>query len=402
MQTIILLGITILIAFAMGQVVRRVGIPQVVGFIVAGVLIGPSFLSLIPGELNANLNFISEIALGLIGFDMGGHLRFTELRRLGKSIVFIVLCEALGAFALVAIGVYAITGVWYTALLFGALASATAPAATVDVLAEYEAEGPLTTTLLAVVGLDDAISLLLFSVASALVETALGGEAASPLALVELPLMEIGQSLLVGVGFGLALHWIINNLRGQHDVMAVAIGVIFVCVGLTEYLHLSLILTTMIMGMVVVNRDHEHGNYIRFTIENAGPVVYVLFFALTGARLRVDLLPTMGLLGIGYIVLRSSGKYVGAWLGGRLGDADPAVRANLGLALLSQAGVAIGLALGCCIRFEALGPEGNILGHMVLNVITGTTLIVQIVGPIGVKLAITRAGEVGKAALSSS
>jgi Kef-type K+ transport system membrane component KefB len=153
----------------------------------------------------------------------------------------------------------------------------------------------------------------------------------------------------------------------------------------------------MVMGTTVVNNWPEHGRHIRFTIEQAGPVIYVLFFALVGARFQISLLPTMGLIGIAYVVLRSVGKYVGAWAGGVLGRALPQVRDNLGLGLLSQAGVAIGLAVTSYDRFCACGSEGEELGSLILSVITTTTFIVQIFGPIGVKFAIRRAGEVGQA-----
>ncbi|HIC89631.1 MAG TPA: hypothetical protein EYP04_09555, partial [Anaerolineae bacterium] len=371
-----------------------------VGFIVIGVLLGPSFSNIVPLELASGLTFISEIALGLIGFDMGGHLRFRDLRKLGKSILLIVLFEAIGAFALVTLGVYAITGSLFTALIFGALSSATAPAATVDVLAEYDAEGPLTTTLLAVVGLDDAVSLLLYSITAAIAESLMTGSGSVSLGqMLEVPLIEIGGSLLVGVTVGLVLNLIMNHLHQRHDAMAISIGMVFICAGLSRAFDLSLILTTMITGIVVINRNPANGRHIRFTIEQAGPVIYVLFFALVGARFRIDLLPTMGLLGIAYVTLRSGGKYVGAWLGGTLGEAKPAVRNNLGLGLLSQAGVAIGLALASSARFSKFGPEGEALGSLIINVITATTFVVQIIGPICVKLAITRAGEVGRAKL---
>lgn len=148
--------------------------------------------------------------------------------------------------------------------------------------------------------------------------------------------------------------------------------------------------------MVVVNRSPEQGKHIRLTIEQAGPVIYVLFFALVGARFQVKLLPTMGLLGVAYVLLRSHGKLVGAWLGGTFGGADPAVRNNLGFGLLSQAGVAIGLALASADRFSAYGEEGESLGYLIINVITVTTFVVQIIGPFFVKFAIGRAGEIGR------
>jgi Kef-type K+ transport system membrane component KefB len=197
----------------------------------------------------------------------------------------------------------------------------------------------------------------------------------------------------------LLLDFIICRMKQQHDVMAISIGFVFLCVGLSESLGFSLILTTMIMGTVIVNRCAEHGLHIRHTVEQAGPVIYVLFFALVGARFQIKLLPAMGLLGISYIVLRSTGKFTGAWIGGTIGGAEPAVRNNLGLGLLSQAGVAIGLALSSARRFSAYGEEGHELGQLIINVITATTFVVQVIGPICVKQAIRRAGEIGRASL---
>jgi Kef-type K+ transport system membrane component KefB len=270
----------------------------------------------------------------------------------------------------------------------------------VDVLAEYDSKGPLTTSLLAVVGMDDALALMLYSVGAALAESLyLQFGAPSLLQIVGLPVIEIGGSVLLGLGVGLLLDFILCRMQRRHDAMAVSIGFVFVCVGLSQSLGFSFILTTMVLGATVVNRCPEHGRYIRFTIEQAGPVIYVLFFALVGARLQINLLPAMGLVGIAYVVLRSFGKFTGAWLGGTLGSAESSVRHNLGLGLLAQAGVAIGLALASSVRLSKLGPEGEALASMVVNTITATTFVLQMVGPICVKLAIGRAGEIGRASL---
>lgn len=416
MDILAVVGIVILVAFLVGQFARQLRVPQVVGFIVAGVLLGPSVLNLVPDELNNNLVFVTELALGLIGFEMGEHLRFTELQHLGKGILVIVLFQALGAFVLVFTGVMLITKSVPHALILGSIAMATAPAATVDVLAEYGAEGPLTTTLLAVIGIDDAITLLAFSVAAAIAEPLiladgsfsvvdiLTGKGTVSLAeMIELPLLEIGGTLLVGLAFGFFLSGLMKHInkrhdpeRRQHDAMAVSIALIFIATGLSRSINLSLILTTMIMGMVVVNRSAHNGRFIRFTIEQVGPVVYVLFFALVGATVQLDMLPTMGALGIAYMLLRIVGKYTGAWVGGYLGGVDPVVRDNLGLALLSQAGVAIGLALESSNRFGELGPAGEDLAEIVVSVVATTTFVVQLAGPLLVKLAIQRAGEIGQ------
>jgi len=398
-DTLTIIGLIITLAYLGSKGVQRLGIPQVVGFILVGVILGSSVLNVVPLPLVRELGFISEIALGLIGFDMGSHLRFSELRRLGRSIVAILIGEALGALLLVTAGVYLLTRSIHTALIFGALAAATAPAATVDVLAEYRAKGPLTTTLLAVVGLDDALALLLFSFAAATAESLLAHTGGlSPAQMLELPLREIGGALLIGIAVGVPFQWGLNRLKERHAVCGFIVGVVLFVAGLSTSLGVSLILASMTMGIVVANVKVDNSQYARCVVERVGPLAYILFFALVGARLQVSLLPQMGLLGLAYILLRSTGKFGGAWLGGRLGGAEPTVRNYLGFGLLSQAGVAIGLALSIANRFDAYGEAGVQLGQMVINVITATTFVVQIVGPIMVKFAVVRAGEAGKGA----
>ena len=395
-DTLTIIGLIITLAYLGSKVVQRIGIPQVVGFILVGVLLGSSFLNVVPLALVRELGFISEIALGLIGFDMGSHLRFDELRRLGRSILFILVGEAFGALLLVGGGVYLLTHSTYTALVFGALAAATAPAATVDVLAEYRAKGPLTTTLLAVVGMDDALALLLFSFAVAIAESLLAHSGGLTLAqIIELPLREIGGALLLGVVVGAPFQWTLNRLKERHAVCAFIVGAVLLTAGLAKSFHVSLILAAMTMGVVVANLKSDNSQYAHCVVERVGPLAYILFFVLVGARLQVSLLPQMGLLGLVYILLRSMGKFGGAWLGGWVGKAAPTVRNYLGFGLLSQAGVAIGLALSVANRFDGYGAAGVQLGYTVVNVITATTFVVQIIGPIMVKFAITRAGEVG-------
>lgn len=391
------IGLTIVAAYLGSKLVQRVGIPQVVGFIVVGLVLGTSFLNLIPVELARELNFINEIALGLIGFEIGSHLRISQLRRLGRTILMILLGEAVGTFLLVTAGVYLLTRSDYTALIFGALAAATAPAATVDVLFEYRSEGPLTTTLLAVVGMDDVLALLLFSLATAIAETLLARTGSLPLTdIVLLPLREIGGALLIGVAVGLPFEWILDRLKGRHAVYAYIVGAVLLTAGLANSFHTSLILATMTMGFLVTNVGSDNSEYVACVVERVGPLAYTLFFALVGARFQIRLLPEMGLLGLLYIVLRTTGKFGGAWLGGWLGGAPKAVRDNLGLGLLSQAGVAVGLALSIANRFDAYGEAGARLGDLVISVITATTFVVQLIGPLMVKLAIRRAGEIGK------
>ena len=392
------MGLVIAVAFLTGKAFQRLGIPQVLGYIVAGLFLGGSFFNAVPPELADQLTLVSEIALGLIGFDIGSHLRFGELRKLGRSIAFILLAESLGAFLLVTVGVYFITQSLYAALIFGAVAAATDPAATVGVLSEYDSKGPLTTSLLAVVGMDDGLALLIYSIAAIFAESLLLGTGMPTLfQIVALPLFEIGGSILLGVGLGAALNLLLKRLNRRLDAMVACIGLLLLGIGLSQALELSFILTSMILGMFVVNRSPERGLQVRYTIERAGPVIYTLFFALVGARVQLSLLPTLGLLGLGYVLLRSVGKLGGAWLGGTVGRAEPVVRSNLGFGLLSQAGVAIGLALTSYDRFCECGEEGEALGLLVVSVVTASTFVLQIIGPLGAKFAISRAGEIGRA-----
>jgi Kef-type K+ transport system membrane component KefB len=394
-----LVGLVVICAYLASKGMQRVGVPQVVGFILVGVLLGSSFLNVVPLALVHELGFISEIALAMIGFDMGSHLRFSDLRRLGRSILAVLLCEGLGAFVLVSAGVYVLTRSLPMAVVFGALASATAPAATVDVLHEYHAQGPLTTTLMAVVGMDDALSLLLFSIAATVAESTLSGAGQASLGpVLRLSLQEIGGAILLGLLLGLPFQEFLNRLEHEHAVYGFVVGVVVFTAGLANSLGMSLILSLMTMGVIVANVHGDNSLYVRRVVERVGPIIYMLFFALVGARLQISLLPAMGLLGLVYLVMRAGGKLGGAWLGGVVGGSEPQVRRYLGLGLLSQAGVAVGLALSAAHRFDAYGATGEQLGTTVINVITATTFVVQIVGPIALKYAINQAGELGKAA----
>ncbi|MBN1284561.1 MAG: cation:proton antiporter [Anaerolineae bacterium] len=402
-----IIGVIVLVGFFVGQVSRRFGIPQVVGYIVAGLILGPTILHIVPLDLVENLDFVSELALGMIGFEMGLHLHFKSLRRLGPSIVSIVILQALAPFALVALGVVALTGDLAVGLLLGVLATATAPAATMEVLEEYDSGGPMTTSLVAVVGIDDALALIVFSLVVPLVESSFTPlQAPGLLEVLKVPLVEIGGSMLVGILLGLPLALYISRYcDSEVSQVAVAVGVIFLSTGLSRTLGLSLILTAMTLGTVVSNLAPGGVECMSKTIGQAGPVFYIIFFALVGARFEVVevLLGQATLvLALGYMVLRIVGKYGGAWLGARLSRTPAPVRNNIGLALLSQGGIAIGLALSIAHRFDAYGEAGAALGALVVTVLTATTFVMEILGPILVKVAITRAGELGQAEGSAS
>ena len=399
MELFLLLGIMLLVGFLGGKGGGRFKAPQVVGYIIAGVLIGTSGLNLLSLDMSQQLSLLSSFALALIGFSIGGELVFHRLKELGRSIITISILESLGAFVLVGTAVLLYSRSLPTALIFGALASATAPAATVDVLWEYNAKGPLTSTLFAVVGIDDAFALIIYGFAAPFAGVLLRGGEMSLLQTIRIPAQEILGAIVVGLVAGWLLSYFVKKIRGRNELLSLTLGFILVCSGLAYHYHLSLILTNMVLGITLINLAPHASRQAFRAIAEFTPPIYILFFVLVGARLQVSLLPRLGILGLIYILMRVTGKSLGSYIGARLSHASSAVRKYLGFGLLSQAGVAIGLAIEAQTTFSAY-PEGAKLGMLALNVITATTFIFQILGPPLTKYAIFKAGEVDQEKLS--
>ena len=398
MSILLLIGIAIISGLIGGKISHQLRSPAVVGYILIGLILGPSILGLFKLDLLDRMGVISDLALGLIAFIIGSHLPLGLLRRMGKQVVIITLVQLFGAFIIVAWGIYLLTGKPYIALVFVALATATAPAGTVVVLQEYKAKGALTTALLAIVGLDDAFAIVIYGFAAALAKLFIvGKEVISLHSTVVGPLIEIGGALLLGAAAGTALAYLAKMLRGRGELLPLSLGVIFICVGAANSLHLSLILSNMTLGMVVASAFPRVSRRTFDVIEGITPPVYVIFFVIAGAHLQLGLLPQMGLLGLIYIGGRIIGKMGGAYLGASISKAQASIRKYLGLGLLSQAGVAIGLAILVGREFSTLGEVGHHLAVSAINTIAATTIIFEIIGPLTAKFAITRAGEVGKA-----
>ena len=279
-------------------------------------------------------------------------------------------------------------------ILLGALSSATAPAATVDVLWEYHSKGPLTSTILAIVALDDGLALFLYGFAFAFANALVTGGGLSAKIMLLQPLTEIFGSLLLGILIALILDRVLSWIKTRDDQLVINVAAILLASGIAKNFDLSLILTNMAVGLTLTNL-HPDRNESNFEIvKEFVPPIYIIFFLFVGARLQLGLLPSMGILGILYVTGRTIGKWAGSFLGAVLSGAPASVRKYLGFALFSQAGVAIGLALDIYQHFGQFGSAGRQLGHTVINVIAATTLLVQIIGPLSVKFAIFKAGEV--------
>ena len=394
MDILFTLGLIMALGLAGGRLFKRFGIPQVVGYIVVGVVLGDSVLHFLPLKMLDDLSSLTSMALAFIGFMVGGELKYSLFQKYGKQFFCILLSEGLLAMILVSSFTILLTKNIALGILLGALSSATAPAATVDVLWEYRSKGPLTSTILAIVALDDGLALFLYGFAFAFANALVAGGGLSLEVMLVQPLIEIFGSLLLGTAIALVIDQVLRWHKTREDQLVINVAALFLASGIAKYFDLSLILTNMAVGLTLTNL-HPDRNESNFEIvKEFVPPIYIIFFLFVGARLQLGLLSSMGILGILYVLGRTIGKWGGAFLGATVSGAPQTVRKYLGFALFSQAGVAIGLALDIYQHFGEFGPAGELLGHTVINVVAATTLLVQVIGPVSVKYAITKAGEI--------
>lgn len=395
MDMLFFVAIAIIFGFIGGKLAHRIKLPGVVGYLIAGLILGPSFLNVFNSSLLGKLSIFTNITLSLVAFIIGSEMRLSTLKEMGKGIGVIVLLESFGAFLLVATGTYLLTGKLYLSLIFGAMAPASAPAGTVAVLQECKAKGRLTNALYAVVGLDDGLAVIMFAVAIALAKLLFIGETISVMAILEGPVFEIFGSIILGAVVGIITGYFARKVREDEGVLAVSLGGILICAGIANYLHFSLILANLSLGMVFVNLFSMSNRRAYRAVQSITLPIYIIFFFMAGASLQIKLLPSIGILGLVYMLCRMGGLIGGSALGAMLSRQNSIIRKYLGLGILSQAGVAIGLAVLAASEFDSLGEEGQRLAITVVNTIAATTILFEIIGPIGTKFAISRAGEVG-------
>jgi len=395
MNFILLLGIIILAGFIGKKLSALVKLPGVTGYLIIGVVLGQSLLNLLTPQMLENSATITDITLGIVGFIIGDQLVFHKFRKIRKGILIMILTESLGAFILVTAAVYLLTRRLDIALLLGAIAPASAPAGTIAVLQEYRAKGILTNTLLAVVGLDDGLGIIIYVFMAALVKVIFfSATSVSFMRVFLVPLTKILSSILIGGGAGLLLALILQKIRNREETMVIVFGFIFLFTGIANYLNVSLILLNLTMGIVVVNLYPPLSIRLSRILDDTVPILYIIFFIFAGAHLNVWRIPEMGLIGIIYVISRSAGLIGGASFGALISNAPTVLKKYLGLGILSQAGVAIGLSLLVIREFSIFGAAGKDLGTIIVTTIAATTIVFEIVGPITTKIAITKAGEI--------
>ena len=392
---LLFLGGSILLALILSRGATLLKTPLIVGYIVAGALLGPDLLGMLSDSQIASLDIVNLVVLSLIGFGIGGELKFGELRKLGKSIILIVIFEALGAFFLVGIASALILKSVPMGMIFGSLAAATAPAGTVEVIKQYKAKGEFTTTLYAVMGLDDILALLLFTISLPISLILLTGSKTGSDVSILHALGHAGTEFGLSVGLGILIGFILipiaRNIHDRVSLLLFSLGIILINCGISEYFHLSPILLNMMMGIVLVNKSKLTARKIFTTLGDWTPPMYVWFFVLIGTRLNIELIMKYSLLIGIYILTRSFGKWSGTFIGSTVSKAPSKIKKFLGLALMSQAGVAVGLALAASKTLEKQGF--HLEAVQIISVITATTFIVMIIGPIMAKIALFKSGE---------
>ncbi|HEY5653639.1 MAG TPA: cation:proton antiporter [Pontiella sp.] len=400
------LGICIAGGVIGAWVFQRIHMPQVVGYIVVGVLIGDTGFGLLhPADIEA-LQPFNNFALGLIGFLVGGELSGSIFKKYGKQFTAILLGEGLAAFLLVGLFstliVYWVSRDWVTAsaagVVFGAIASATDPASTIDVLWEYRSAGVLTTAIVAVVALDDALAMTLYGLGTSIatILTQSGGH--SVIETLAHTGIELVGAIVLGVVCGFVLDAMMQYLPHTEKRLGISIGILMVCIGLAVAFNMDLILATMAVGIVLINRAPNRSKKLFETVRSFSTPIYIIFFVLVGARLSLGSMPGwIWALVASYVVMRSLGKWIGAYWGGKISNAEKSVQNYMGTALFAQGGVAVGLSIVASHNLQHIPVvEGISLGDMIIFTITATTLCVQLIGPAFAKLSIKKAGEIGR------
>jgi len=375
------LGGLLLLGLAGDYLGRHTFLPRVTLLLLVGILVGEQALDLVPASLSAGFEITAYMALLMIGFLLGGKLTLPALRSMGHALLWVSLCAALGSALLVTLTLRALGVPLDVAIVLGCVAAATAPAATTDTVLESGSRSSFSRLLLAIVAIDDVWALILFSFGLALASLINGSaEAAGSLLTAT---WEIGGAILLGVAIGLPAAYLTGRLRPGQPMLTEALGLVFACGGAALWLEVSFLIAAIVMGAMIANLARHH-EYPFHEIENIEWPFMVIFFMLAGASLEIDALAALGLIGIGYLLARALGKIGGAWLGALLGDAGHQVRCWMGVALLPQAGVAMGMALMAAQQF----PEHR---QFILSLVISTTVFFELAGPVFTRIALRRA-----------
>lgn len=401
MNMMLYLGLTMCGAFGVKYLFNRIKLPEVTGYVLIGIIFGVSIVKFYTPQVLTDMDSITSIALGLIAFLIGIELKVPTLKKLGKSILFIVLFESLGAFIVVFTAMFFFFhGNLTFPLILGSVAAATAPAATVAVIKQYKSKGDLTSTILAVVGIDDAVALIIYAFASSFTKAILLGTHVNAWYIIGYAFLSVTASLVIGAVTAFLFVLILKKIKNNEMVLVLLAAFLLLLLGVSEILHISELLAIMSFGALVANLSPSLSMKSEGLVQYFSPIFLAAFFIFGGAHLDVTLILKIGLVGTIFFFARAFGKIGGASLGAALGDAKPMVKKYVGFALLPQVGVALALALSVKKTFDVAkyGAVGHEMSVMVINVLLLTTIFTEIIGPLMTRHVLTKAGEIEKKA----
>jgi len=382
-KILLMLGGVFLVGLLADLLGRRTPLPRVTLLLIIGFFIGPSALDVLPDFSEAWFPVLTDIALVMIGFLLGEKMALSSFRKRGRVVLTLSVGEVVMT-AILMLGVLLVIGMpWEIAMLLAGIAPASAPAATVDVTHELGSKGEFTDTLLGIVAIDDAWGLLIFSILLASVQAFKGGGGATEV--LATGAWEVGGAFLLGVGLGIPLAYVTGRIRAGEPTQAEALAMVLLCGGLATWMHVSYILAAMVLGSMIANFASHHRRPFN-AIDGIEWPFMILFFVLAGGSLHLDALIQTGALGGSYVMIRIAGLYLGARIAGRISHASVSVRRWMGLALVPQAGVALGMALMATQRFPHLKD-------VVIPVVIGSTVIFEVIGPIFTRRILIRTGE---------
>ncbi|MFA5424667.1 MAG: cation:proton antiporter [Phycisphaerae bacterium] len=396
LNIILMVGIAVFCGTVAARLIQRFRIPQIIGYVLVGVIVGP-MLHIIPYEAIKAMEGFNVLALGVIGFMVGSELKREVFQKFGRQVWMILLYEGVTAFVFVGVlsfGVMMFFADWHVALavsiVFAAICSATDPASTINVLWEYKARGPLTTMLTAIVALDDALALLLYAIGVSVAGVVAGHEEKGLALSIAGFFYHVPVAILLGGAAGFILVVILRKIHDQEKVLAFTVGAILLVIGTAVKFDLDVILATMTLGVIIVNVGGRRTSSCFNLIRRFSVPIYILFFVFVGAMLKFELGNMLTWLLVGAYVLGSiAGKTSGAYLGALKSNAVNSIRKYLGFCLYPQGGIAVGLLIMASQKFDE-----QTASLMLLVVIIGA-FILQIIGPFGVKFGAGRAGELG-------
>ena len=377
------IGSLLLLGLATDFLGKHTFLPRVTLLLVFGIIVGEEVLGLIPESVSSRFEIITDTALLMIGFLLGGRLTLKSLRTESRQLVWISVSATLGTTLVITIALVAVGASLEIAVLLGCIGAATAPCATVDTVMESGTKRAFSRLLLAIVAIDDAWALILFSLGLALISL-LNGMQGSYVFVLGAGYEIIGAMLLGGL-IGLPAAYLTGRISPGQPMLTEALGLVFICGGAAIWLEVSFLIAAMTMGAVIANLARHH-EYPFHEIENVEWPFMGIFFVLAGASLEFGMLTEIGLIGMVFVLARIGGKLLGTWTGALASQAGTQVRHWMGLALLPQAGVAIGMALLTAERF----PEYR---QTILSIVISTTVFFELVGPVFTRMALIHTQE---------